>query len=206
MSAGGELPLRSQPSLPRDDDWLLPFLPELRRRGDRLLEIGCGPGRDAAFLSGSGFSVTAFDRQPVRDAARRAPEATFFRADLSRPLPFHNVAFDAAVASLSLHYLPWQETKEALAEIRRVLRPGSPFLFRVNATDDVNHGAGQGEPIEPNFYQAAPGSSADTKRFFDEASVRDVVSGSFAIEHLEHRTIHRYEQPKQVWECLATAI
>lgn len=110
------------------------------------------------------------------------------------------------MASLSLHYLPWEQTRTAFQEIRRVLRLGSPFLFRVNATDDLNGGAGQGVAIEPNYYQAKPGSWADAKRFFDEASVREAVGGSFAIEHLAHRTIHRYDQPKQVWECLSRAI
>jgi hypothetical protein len=91
-----------------------------------------------------------------------------------------------------------------------VIRSGSPFLFRVNATDDVNHGAGQGVEIEPNYYTAdprlLPDAWANAKRFFDEESIREVVSDSFAIEHLEHRTIYRYDLPKRAWECLARAI
>lgn len=87
-----------------------------------------------------------------------------------------------------------------------MLHSGSPFLFRVNATDDINHGAGQGVEIEPNYYLATRHSWDDAKRFFDEASVREAVGGSFAIGQLTHRTIYRYEQPKQVWECLVRAI
>ncbi len=47
---------------------------------------------------------------------------------------------------------------------------------------------------------------ADHKRFFDEPAVRAALEGCFAIEHLQHTTVHRYEQPKQAWECLARAI
>lgn len=196
----------SQSRVPRDDGWLVPFLGELERLGPRVLELGCGPGNDAMRLVEAGFEVVAFDRQPVSEARRRAPGGHFFRADLGRTLPLRSARFDAAVASLSLHYLPWAETLCAFAEVRRVLRPGSPFLFRVNATDDVHHGAGQGLELEPNYFAATPGSWAEAKRFFDEAGVRAVTAGLFEIQHLEHRTIHRYEQPKQVWECLCRAI
>jgi SAM-dependent methyltransferase len=121
-------------------------------------------------------------------------------------LPFPDASFDAAVSSLALHYLPWRETRGAFAEIRRVLRPGSPFLFRVNATDDYFHGAGQGEQLEPNFYSQPGAYHAGTKRFFDEDMVRAALAGLFEITHLEHKTIYRFQDPKAVWECLAFAI
>jgi SAM-dependent methyltransferase len=204
VAAGRDPIQRSQP-LPQDSDWLSSFLPALRARGSRLIEIGCGPGLDAATLLAAGFDVTAFDRASIAHAHAMAPNAHLFRADLGRPLPLRAGVFDAALASLSLHYLPWAETVAAFAEIRRVLRPVAPFLFRVNATDDVHHGAGQGEEVERHLYTAAPGSWSDAKRFFDEDDVRRVVRGLFVIDRLTHQTIHRYEQPKQVWECLAQA-
>ena len=87
-----------------------------------------------------------------------------------------------------------------------MLAPGAAFLFRVNATDDYNHGAGEGEQLEPNFYRTPTAFHSETKRFFDEPMVRAAVAGHFELEHLAHRTIHRYEQPKQAWECLARAL
>lgn len=197
----------SQP-LPRDSDWLLPFLPRLGAAGRRLLEIGCGPGRDAAVLANAGFTVFAFDRAPVARARQHAPGAVLLRADLGQVLPFRDGSFDCAVSSLALHYLPWAATRAALAEIRRVLKGGAPFLFRVNATDDFAHGAGRGEELEPGFYRSPDPSHAyfsDTKRFFDEAMVLAAVEGLFTVEQLEHKTIHRYEDPKRVWECLCSA-
>ena len=196
---------RSQP-LPKGSDWLLPFLPRLRAGGRRLLEAGCGPGLDAATLTAAGFEVVAFDRAPLERAKRQAPSAMLLRADLGRPLPFRDGAFDCAVSSLALHYLPWDETRAAFGEIRRVLGEGSAFLFRVNADDDVNHGAGAGEELEPNFYRTPHPSYSETKRFFDEAMVHRAVAGLFEVEQLEHRTIHRYADPKRVWECLARAV
>lgn len=193
---------RSQP-VPKDSDWLLPFLPALSECGRRVLEIGCGPGIDAARLTAAGFEVTAFDQAPLQRAREVAPDARLLRATLAQAFPFRDGSFDAAVSSLALHYQPWQATRETFAEIRRVLHPGGPVLFRVNATDDVHHGAGEGERLERGFYRTPSPYFSETKRFFDEAMVRDALDGLFEIEQLEHQTIHRYENPKRVWECLA---
>lgn len=194
----------SQP-LPKDSDWLLPFLPRLRTIGPRILEIGCGPGLDAATLLAHGFSVTAFDRASLTRARTKAPATLLLRADLAARFPFRDGAFDSTLSSLALHYLPWTETRAVFTEIRRVSRPGAAFLFRVNAIDDYNHGAGQGEELEPNFYRTPSPVFSETKRFFDENTVRAAVAGRFEVEHLAHKTIDRYEAPKRVWECLARA-
>jgi len=191
--------------LPKDSDWLSPFLARLRSGGVRLLELGCGPGLDAATLLAAGFDVTAFDRIPLTRARQTAPGARLLRADFGRALPFRDGVFDAAVASLSLHYLPWVETRAAFTEVRRVLNEGSPFLFRVNATDDYAHGAGEGEELELNFFRDSGHYHSDTKRFFDESMVRAAAEGLFDVAHLEHKTIYRYQAPKRVWECLAIA-
>jgi SAM-dependent methyltransferase len=163
---------------------------------------------DAAVLSAAGFDVVGFDvvgfdRAELSRAHTAAPRVALLRADFATPLPFRTGAFDAAVSSLALHYLPWAATRAAYGEIHRVLRPGAPFLFRVNAFDDLHHGAGQGDELEPGFFRVPLAGYSDTKRFFDDAMVRAALDGWFEIEHLAHGTIHRYEQPKRVWICLA---
>jgi SAM-dependent methyltransferase len=168
-----------------------------------VIDIGCGPGIDAATLGAAGFEVTAFDRAPLQRAREVAPDARFLRATLARSFPFRDGSFDAAVSSLALHYQPWAATRETFAEVRRVLAPGGRLLFRVNATDDVHHGAGEGERLERGFYHTPSPYFSETKRFFDEEMVRAALDGFFEVEQLEHKTIHRYENPKRVWECLA---
>lgn len=196
---GGERPRR-------DDRWLEPWVRRLRGADGTVLELGCGQGEDAASLSAAGLDVVAFDRrrQAVDTARQRAPRAALLLADLARILPFRDASFGAAVASLSMHYLPWRETLAAFAEVRRVLERDAPFLLRLNATDDLHHGAGQGEAIEVNLFRAA-GGHAELKRFFDREAVVAALGTSFAVEDLVHVTIHRFELPKQTWECLARA-
>jgi SAM-dependent methyltransferase len=190
------------------DPWLDPFLDAMQGAGNTVLELGCGIGEDAAELAAQGFCVLAFDlsRKMARAAVGNAPDARFFVADLSAQLPVRSAAVDCVVASLSIHYFPWQRTAAVIDEVRRVLRPGGVFTFRVNATDDVNFGAMQGEELEPNFYHVPPDgrNNRPYKRFFDEASLRALLSPDWRITHLAHRTISRYETPKQVWECCAS--
>lgn len=50
-------------------------------------------------------------------------------ADLGSPLPFPDGGFDDVIASLVLHYL--QDWGPALAELRRVLKPGGRLLASV---------------------------------------------------------------------------
>lgn len=185
------------------DGWLAPFLPAMRARGARVLEVGCGRGRDAAWLSTHGFEVVAFDRRPLVAARAAAPAASFLRADIRRPLPLRDGVFDVAVASLSLHYFSWAVTLAAFAEVRRVLGPEGVFVFRVNATDDFAHGAGEGIELEPHFHRTERSAWAETKRFFDDEMVRAVVAGTFELFHLEHQTLKGEYAGKRVWQALA---
>lgn len=190
---------------PATEEWLAPFVGRLLQSGARALDVGCGPGLDAAYLTESGFDVVAFDRRDPGWAGEKSRlRVAYLRADVRYP-PVRAGAVDVVLASLSLHYLPWNETLAAFAAAVDCLRPGGCFLFRVNASDDYHHGAGAGEEIEPGFFRRPPGAGgwSDTKRFFTEADVRAVLPPNVAIEHLAHRTIHRYDKPKQVWECLA---
>ncbi len=52
--------------------WTEPFIPLLRRAGvERVLELGCGTGNDAARLAESGFSVVAIDASAEAIASAR---------------------------------------------------------------------------------------------------------------------------------------
>lgn len=192
------------------DPWLDPFLDAMRTAGASVLELGCGIGEDAAELTARGFRVVAFDlsRKAVRAAVGNAPDARFFVADLSAPLPVRSAAVHCVVASLSVHYFPWRTTVALIEEVRRVLRPGGVFAFRVNATDDVNFGAAQGEELEPHFYHVPPDgrNNRPYKRFFDEQSIRALLTPGWRVTQLAHRTISRYDTPKQVWECCASPV
>ena len=69
--------------------------------------------------------MSGFDSSPAMVGLARqrlGPDADLQVADVSRPLPFADGAFDDVVVSLVLHYP--QDWTAPLAELRRVLKPG----------------------------------------------------------------------------------
>lgn len=99
--------------------------------GLRVLDAGCGPGFYAEALLERGASVVAFDQSPemVRLATRRVGRrGVRLRVhDLAQPLDWlGDATFDAAVLALVLHYV--DDRVAALAELRRVLRPGGALV------------------------------------------------------------------------------
>ena len=88
----------------------------------RILEIGCGWGYNFEHYP-AGLAVTAFDVEParLRVAARRQAPVALARADAEQ-LAWPGQAFDAVIGTLVFCSIP--NPARALAEVRRVLRPG----------------------------------------------------------------------------------
>ena len=188
--------------------WLDRHLPVLAPPGALVLGLGCGPGVDAAHLAAVGFRVVATDTSPraIARATDQVGRSALLRVDHGAPLPFRDRVFEAVVASLTLHYFGREATRAVVAEVARVLTPGGALLFRVNATDDIEHGALDGVEVERNVRTDPHAHYSELKHFFDEADLREVLDGLFAIEEIEHLVIERNDRTKRIWECRARTI
>jgi ubiquinone/menaquinone biosynthesis C-methylase UbiE len=108
-----------------------------------VLEIGFGTGRNLPHYSAKVTSVSGVDpmvTEGVGPVEQRIAQARFpvARAALSadRQLPFHAGRFDCVVTTWTLCSIP--DAQAALAEMRRVLKPGGQYLF-------IEHGRGRVE-------------------------------------------------------------
>ncbi len=108
--------------------------------GHRVLDVGCGPGRNLVYLLRNGFDVHAvdIDEESVKRvsslAAQLAPNLQGDRVHLAsiEHLPFADDAFDAVIMIAILHFARDQRHfEEMLAEVVRVTAPGGMFLARV---------------------------------------------------------------------------
>ncbi len=107
--------------------------------GRRILDAGCGSGPLFAALRDRGAVVTGFDSSTgmLKLARRRLGAGADLQvADLASPLPFPDGAFDDVIASLVLHYL--EDWGPALAELRRVLKPGGRLIVSVDHPFAIN--------------------------------------------------------------------
>lgn len=97
----------------------------------RVLDLGCGAGRDCRQMRKRGFCAIGADvsRGMLREAHWRAGPP-LIRCDM-RHLPFASSSFDGAWLCGSLLHLPYAEAPAALREIRRVTVAGAPVFVGV---------------------------------------------------------------------------
>lgn len=98
--------------------------------GVRVLDVGTGTGTVAAAACERGAKVTAVDAEPsmVELAAPAVPSAEVLTAVLPA-LPFEDGVFDAVVGNFVLNHVG--RPREALAELRRVVRPGGRIALTI---------------------------------------------------------------------------
>ena len=106
----------------------------------RVLDAGCGSGRNLPYLLTHGFDVYATDRDPAavsaaaRLVARLQPSAAADRVRQSEveALPWPDASMDVVLSSAVLHFardLP--HFRQMVTEMWRVLAPGGLFFARL---------------------------------------------------------------------------
>ena len=104
------------------------------RPGQRLVDLGSGPGVDAVFLAVQGLRVTGVDISPEAvERARKWAElagapAEFIQGDVLK-VPLPDDTADVVTDSFVFHNMR-DEVREPYAdEVHRLLRPGGRFLL-----------------------------------------------------------------------------
>lgn len=157
--------------------------------GGRILELGCGGGRDAEAMIAAGFAVTATDGSAglARVAERR----------LGRPvrvMKFEELdedqAYDAVWANACLLHVPSAGLAEVLARVWRALRPGGVFHAGFKAGD------GDGRDALGRFYN-----------FPDEAGLRAAYAAAGPWTELAFRTGAGggYDKVARTWMLVTVA-
>ena len=97
----------------------------------RILDLGCGPGRDVAAFAKAGHEPTGLDGAPAFcEMARRLTGREIYNQDfLSLDLPAAH--FDGVFANATLFHVPTQELPRVLGDLRAALIPRG-VLFSSN--------------------------------------------------------------------------
>lgn len=108
--------------------------------GMRILDAGCGSGRNLVYFLRAGYEVFAIDEssealaQTRRLAAELAPHLPpeNFREEPGERMSFPDESFDVVISSAVLHFARTEEQWHSMVkEMWRVLKPGGIFFARL---------------------------------------------------------------------------
>lgn len=104
--------------------------------GARILDLGCGPGRDLMALRSRGHDPIGIDGCPSFVEMARAHSAcdVWLQDFLQLSLPPH--AFDGVYANATLFHVPRSELPRVLGEIRRCLTEDGVLFASIPRGDD----------------------------------------------------------------------
>jgi SAM-dependent methyltransferase len=117
----------------------------------RVVEVGTGPGVDAGAFLARGLAVSGVDLSPEHVRLARAAGVEAYVASVL-DLPFADGSFDAGWTMSTLLHVPDADLHAALAEITRVLRPGSPLAVGVWGGLDWEGHRDRDEIQPPRFF------------------------------------------------------
>ena len=159
---------RWRPSYPEDAvDWLLP------EGASRVAEVGAGTGKLTGSLLERGLAVDAVEPDPrMLDVLGRLHPTASAHLGGAQALPLEDRSVDAVLVADAWHWFP---RDEAVAEVRRVLRPGGWLGLVWNPV----------APVEPWEYRLA-GRDPDAADGDEAAAGSD--DGPFPPEQTETAT------------------
>jgi SAM-dependent methyltransferase len=130
--------------------------------GMRVLEAGCGYGRNLVYLLREGYEVFAADldaeavehvRKLSASLATGLPTKNFQVAPIEQ-MPFPDEFADVVICSAVLHFAQnGQHFLAMLKDLWRVLRPGGMLFCRLGSRIGMDF-----EPVRPNIYRTGDGS------------------------------------------------
>lgn len=175
----------------REPSWgVRRFAAFLRGRGaKRVLDIGCGAGRNLIFLAREGFEVHGLDssKEALRICRERLAaeglRAALVEADMGA-IPYPDGFFDAAIAIAALYHNTLEGIRRAIAEIHRVLREGGYALLEFKSKRSFRYG--EGREIEPDTFIHTTGEDAGIPHHYSDRGEIEGLLVDFSVLEIDH--------------------
>src|SRR3954452_3844130 len=131
--------------------------------GGRTADVGCGSGREVAFLAANGFDAVGYDASDalLEQARLRYPRLAFATAALPELKGVPDAVFDNVLCETVIMHLRRPQILDAVRRLLAILKPGGTLYLSWRVTD----GADQRDP-HGRLYSA-----------FESALIREAIDG-----------------------------
>jgi ubiquinone/menaquinone biosynthesis C-methylase UbiE len=167
-----------------------------KHQAKKLLELGCGQGRDTLFFASHDLDIYAIDSSKVaiksikKKIAKENISIKLKRFDTREGIPFDNTYFDAVYSHMfSNMRFTDEELSFLFKESSRVLKNDGLLYFSVRSDKDVLHNKGQ--KIDNNIYEI----NGFQIRFFTKEQIESFLVNYFKIKNIEQG----YEVPVSLY-------
>jgi SAM-dependent methyltransferase len=103
-------------------------------------DIGCGSGREVAWLAANGFPSVGYDASEglLFEARARYPQLSFETAALPELTPIAGESFDNVLCETVIMHLPREAIAPSLQRMMGILRPGGVLYVSWRVTDGAD--------------------------------------------------------------------
>lgn len=154
----------------------------------KILDAGCGEGRNCIYFLQEGYQIFGVDADPIAIQMARTYARTIqkdydthrFQRAMVQDMPFHQGAFDAVISSAVTHFAKSEaDFFKMISEMLRVLRPGGILFLRTctdrdNILSNAPH-LGDGVYLLPD----------DSERFVLTSKIERALLENFNLTYLE---------------------
>lgn len=151
-------------------------------KNSSILDVGCGAGRDALYLTEKGLLVTGIDfsKKLIEIVKKKVPNGKFFVMDFEN-LSLPQNSFEGAWANASLYHLPRTNLLKVFEQIREILKERGLFLstYRVGEGERFTKEK-RGDAILERF--AVYYQPEEIKEMLTKAGFKDI---EFELDHIE---------------------
>ena len=148
----------------------------------RILELGCGQGRDAIFFANLGCNVTATDisENAINFVKKIKNEQNLqnlrlFVHNTLNPLNFLDSNFELVYSNLALQFFDNQQLPKIFSNIEKIMNDDSFFLFSTKKSGDKYYNFGN--KISDNAFE----SKGITRFFYDKPELVSMLEKNFTI-------------------------
>ncbi len=150
-------------------------------------DVGCGSGRDTAWLAAKGFSPVGYDASPglLDEARRRHPGVVFEQAALPALQGVPRGTFANVLCETVIMHLPVAEIEASVTALVELLAPGGLLYLSWRVTDDADRRDPKGR-----LYTAFPASLV-SDALAGTATLHDEETRSDSSGAIVHRIVAR---------------